>query len=200
LPAYLLKDRSDAIHRHVNGPDDKASLRLPVCLVSIQDTLAHFVVRDCKFIPLLPYIQPTTEMKNISRNLGATLRGGTRSYFHNEKPQILCAAVRNSVVQDLCTAGLLMTILCITFRECEIYRAAWCVLSTDFVLKVQDVKHSHYSPEQAQRLPAGLGSQISRQSTHEGGKVISPMHRPPLLRRKYSWYSFLLEAESTPEP
>jgi len=32
---------------------------------------------------------------------------------------------------------------------------------------------------------------------NEGGKVVNPMHRPPLPPRKYSWYSFLLEAEST---
>jgi hypothetical protein len=30
-----------------------------------------------------------------------------------------------------------------------------------------------------------------------GGKVVSPTHRTPLPLRKYSWYSFLLEAEST---
>ena len=41
-------------------------------------------------------------------------------------------------------------------------------------------------------------SQISRPSSHEGGKVVSPTHRPPLTPKKYSWYSFLLEAESTP--
>jgi len=28
----------------------------------------------------------------------------------------------------------------------------------------------------------------------------SPMHRPPLTPRQYSWYSFLLEAESTSGP
>jgi hypothetical protein len=33
---------------------------------------------------------------------------------------------------------------------------------------------------------------------HVGGKVVSPMHRPPLSVTKYSWSSFLLEAESTP--
>ena len=32
------------------------------------------------------------------------------------------------------------------------------------------------------------------------GKVLSLTHRPPLPPRKYSWYSFLLEAESTPGP
>jgi hypothetical protein len=35
---------------------------------------------------------------------------------------------------------------------------------------------------------------------HEGGKVVSPKHRPPFSLRKYSWYLFLLRAKSTPEP
>jgi len=48
--------------------------------------------------------------------------------------------------------------------------------------------------------PGGLGSQISRQSAHEGSKVVKPTHRPPLPARKYSWYSFPLEVESTPGP
>ena len=60
------------------------------------------------------------------------------------------------------------------------------------------VKQSHYKPVQALRVPGGWGSQISRQSAHEGDKVVSLTHRPPLPHTKYSWYSFLLEAESTP--
>jgi hypothetical protein len=60
------------------------------------------------------------------------------------------------------------------------------------------VKQFYYRPGQALRFPGGWSSQISKQLAHECGKVVSPMHRPPLPSRKYSWYSFLLEAESTP--
>jgi hypothetical protein len=34
----------------------------------------------------------------------------------------------------------------------------------------------------------------------DGGKVVSLTHRPLFTPRKFSWYSFLLEAESSPGP
>ena len=52
--------------------------------------------------------------------------------------------------------------------------------------------------------PLGLqeveAPRICRQSEHEGGKFVSSTYRPPEPRRRHSWCSFLLEAESTPGP
>jgi hypothetical protein len=42
------------------------------------------------------------------------------------------------------------------------------------------VKQSHYRPGEAFRIPGRWGSQIFRQLAHDGGKVVSPTHRPPL--------------------
>jgi hypothetical protein len=50
------------------------------------------------------------------------------------------------------------------------------------------------------RLPGGRGSQILRQYVYEGGKVGQSYALAAFTPIKYSWYLFLLEAESTPGP
>ena len=63
-----------------------------------------------------------------------------------------------------------------------------------------------YYKGKAVPLQAWSGPESSRKlrfpdymtTAQDGGKVVSFMHRPPLPPMKYSWYSFLLEAESTP--
>jgi len=61
------------------------------------------------------------------------------------------------------------------------------------------VNQSHYRPEvprgfQKLRFPDYVTV------AQNGGKVVSLMHRPLFTPRKYSWYSFLLEDESTLRP
>jgi hypothetical protein len=58
---------------------------------------------------------------------------------------------------------------------------SWQTSVFTYINKLQEdkVKRSHYRPRQALRVPGAWGSHISRQSAHEGGKFVSPTHRPP---------------------
>ena len=58
------------------------------------------------------------------------------------------------------------------------------ILKTMLVYVIQwKVQQSLYSPGQALRAPRVWGIQISRQSAHEGSKVVSPRQRQPLPPR-----------------
>ena len=61
----------------------------------------------------------------------------------------------------------------------------WCFLCLEGIsfcrcIVIVSIKQYHYDPGQALRVPGCWDSLLSRQSAHEGGKVGSPMHRPPL--------------------
>jgi hypothetical protein len=60
------------------------------------------------------------------------------------------------------------------------WRIIWCITGR----KVR-VKQSRNRPGVAQRIPGGLGSQISWHSAREGGEVVSLTHRPPLPPRMF---------------
>jgi hypothetical protein len=66
--------------------------------------------------------------------------------------------------------------------------------------EVTKVNLSLYRPREAPRAPEGWTPKIFRQRKHEGGKVVSPTHRPPYPQGKMPSTHFCEEAESTPRP
>jgi hypothetical protein len=119
-------------------------------------------------------------------------------------PDPRCDQLKTCQITSTCTN----TAVCHDFRKFHVINCGEVLGKLSQVLRatfrhkclLYKVQQSHYGPGQAQRAPAGWGSQISRQLAQQGGKVVTPMHQPPLPPRKYSWYSFVLEAKSTPGP
>ena len=79
------------------------------------------------------------------------------------------------------------------------YRHASIFVSLKYFKIEQKVNQSHYRPG----VPEGsrkLRFPDYVTTAQDGGKVVSLMHRPIFTPRKYSLYSFLLEAEAIPVP
>jgi len=85
--------------------------------------------------------------------------------------------------------------------------AIWHVRIACWITKPTDT-HTQYKKDKAVPLQAWSGPEGSRKlrfpdfmtTAQDGGKVVSFTHRPPFSPRKYTWYSFLLEAESNQGP
>jgi hypothetical protein len=93
-------------------------------------------------------------------------RNNTELYRIKPKFSFLC----NSLL------FLILTTLKPYFLTCH-----FCHNSAEGTLAVRiKIETSQYRPGQVMRVPGGWDSKISKQSIHEGGKVVSPMHRPPL--------------------
>ena len=83
------------------------------------------------------------------------------------------------------------------------YSEIGCSSIVDWIRVVQERGKGKAVPLQAWSGPEGSNKLRFPDyviTAQDGGKVLSLTHRPPLPPRKYSWYSFQLQAESTPRP
>jgi hypothetical protein len=82
----------------------------------------------------------------------------------------VCDCQRVSVRAHMCE--------CVWVCEC-VSMSAWVWVTDRNFLCISKVKQSYSSPGHALRFPGGWGSQISKQSTYESVKFVSPTQRPP---------------------
>ena len=76
-------------------------------------------------------------------------------------------------------------------------------LARNFLQQKNCLQQKKISPITGPRYPEGsrkLRFPDYVTTAQDGGKIVSLRHRPLFTPRKYSWYSFLLEAELTPGP
>ena len=71
----------------------------------------------------------------------------------------------------------------------------YAIIQQNFMIKKQSLVCPITGPEGSRRLKLP-----DFETLYTWRWFVSTTHRPPLPPRKYSWYSFLLEAESTPGP
>jgi hypothetical protein len=139
---------------------------------------------------------PLLECKN-TRNM-ATPRNLSIFCFYGDE-HFSIREVEFGMETDLKRAWTLVWDAKATDRECLAIVKLWLTFNVDWacslVIMYKRVKLSLYRPIEVQEVKT---PKISRQSAHEGGKVVSPTHQPLLPLRENSWYAFVLGAESTP--
>jgi hypothetical protein len=82
-------------------------------------------------------------------------------------------------------------------RTCNTYRIdkKICKSKKDIGKAIPVTGHGGPYGCETLRVPHYLDNRLT-----DGGEVVSLMRRPPFTPHEDSWYSFMLEAESTPGP